>query len=102
VIIEDRPEGCIYSPSSNITLNRRDIRSKFGYTIISKFVPPSANAPLANFTYLRVLRFSMCLKGALRKPRRPLCDVLLDICMYVCVISFCSFRGIKHEKYKNI
>lgn len=36
MIIEDRPEGCIYSLSSNLTLNRQDIRSKFGYTIISK------------------------------------------------------------------
>jgi hypothetical protein len=31
VIIEVCPEGYIDGPSLNITLNRRDMRSKFGY-----------------------------------------------------------------------
>jgi len=32
MVIIVRPEGCTYGNSSYITLNRRDMRSKFGYT----------------------------------------------------------------------
>ena len=34
--IEVCPEGCIYGPCSDITLNRRDMRSKFGYTTLAE------------------------------------------------------------------
>lgn len=30
-----RPEGCICEPRSDISLNCMDIRSKFGYTLLS-------------------------------------------------------------------
>ena len=35
-MIEVRPEGCAYGLCSNITLNRQDMRSKFGYTKLAK------------------------------------------------------------------
>ena len=34
VLIEVRPEGYIDGSDSDITLNRRDMRSKFGYTTL--------------------------------------------------------------------
>lgn len=34
--IEVCPEGCIYGPCSDITLNRRDMRSKFEYTTLAE------------------------------------------------------------------
>lgn len=36
VMIEIRPEGGIDGLGSDITLNRRDVRSKFGYTTLSE------------------------------------------------------------------
>ena len=33
-MIEFRPEGCIYEPCSDKTPNWRDMRSKFGYTVL--------------------------------------------------------------------
>ncbi len=33
-MIKVRPEGCTYGHGSYTTLNRRDMRSKFGYTTI--------------------------------------------------------------------
>ena len=36
VMIEVRPEGCISGSGSDITLSRRDMRSKFGYTMLSE------------------------------------------------------------------
>ena len=34
VVIEVRPEGCIYGQGSYITLDRWDMRSKFGHTTL--------------------------------------------------------------------
>ena len=34
VMVEVRPEGCAYELCSDITLNRRDMRSRFGYTTL--------------------------------------------------------------------
>ena len=34
VMLEVRPEGYVGGPGSDITLNRRDMRSKFGYTTL--------------------------------------------------------------------
>jgi len=36
VMIEVCPDGCISGSGSDITLNRWDMRSKFGYAILSK------------------------------------------------------------------
>ena len=36
VMIEVRPDGCMSGSGSDIILNRLDMRSKFGYTILSK------------------------------------------------------------------
>ena len=37
VVIEVRPEGCIYSPYLYITLNRQDMQSKFGLHNVMQF-----------------------------------------------------------------
>ena len=37
-MIEVRPEGYIDEPGSDITINRRGIRSRFGYTTLSEIV----------------------------------------------------------------
>ena len=34
VMIEVRPDGCISGSGLDITLSRRDMRSKFGYTML--------------------------------------------------------------------
>ena len=36
VMIEVRPDGCISGSGSDITLNRWDMQSKFGYTMLSE------------------------------------------------------------------
>ena len=46
VMVEVRPEGCAYELCSDITLNRRDMRSRFGYTTL--YDPPKLRLILYN------------------------------------------------------
>ena len=38
VMIGVHPEGGMYEPCPDITLNRRDMRNKFGYTTLNKIM----------------------------------------------------------------
>ena len=54
--IEIRPEGYIDRLCSDIALNRRDMRSKFGYTMLYAICPlgiPEENAEIRNDILLR-------------------------------------------------
>jgi len=37
-MIEVRPDGCISGSGSDIILNRLDMRSKFGYTMLGEII----------------------------------------------------------------
>ena len=38
VMIEVHPDGCIFGSGSDITLNGRDMRPKFGYTMLGEML----------------------------------------------------------------
>ena len=49
MMIEDvRPEGCICEPCSDISPNREDIRTKFGYTMLYAIRKPSLEKETIN------------------------------------------------------